>query len=127
MKKIILLILCVVIFVPAVYILSSGFSKCGTVFIQNYTVSEDAQSMTITTAFASSIGYARKVSSKQEDGNLYLVFISAFGGINGSIGAKNQYDLLLNDELDAIYIYNSDGSYRKSLEKDDSGEWVRVK
>jgi len=64
---------------------------------------------------------------KQEDGKIYLDFISAFGGINGSIGAKSTFEIPIDKDCKEIAIYRSNNQYQTVLEKDvDSGEWIRI-
>jgi hypothetical protein len=128
MKKTIVIVLCAVLVLCALYIFGSGFTKCGSAFIQDYTVSDDGTKMTITLGVGSSAGYIRKVSAhQQEGGKLCLDCISAFGGINGSIGAKNDYVISLDDDTHMIGLYRNDSSYEAVLERDDFGEWNRVK
>lgn len=128
MKKTIGIVLCAILALCVLYIIGSGFAKCGSAFIQDYTVSDDGTEMTITVGVGSSVGYIRKVCvHQQEGGKLYLDCISAFGGINGSIGAKNDYVILLDDDTHTIGLYRNDSSYEAVLERDDFGEWKRIK
>lgn len=128
MKKTIGILLCAFLALCVLYFIGSGFTKRGSAFIQDYKVSDDGSKMTITVGVGSSIGYIRKVSvHQQEGGKLYLDCISAFGGINGSIGAKSDYIIPLDDETHTICLYRSDSSYEVVLERDDLGEWKRVR
>ncbi len=128
MKKAIIIVLCSILFLCALYIFGSGFTKCGSAFILDYIVSDDGKEMTITIGVGSSIGYIRKVSVHQQDGGkLYLDCISAFGGINGSIGAKNNYVIPLSDDTHTICMYRNDSSFEAVLVRDTSGKWNRVK
>ncbi len=127
MKKMIGLVICAILAMCVLYFIGSGFTKCGSAFIQDYTVSDDGSELTITVGVYSSVGYIRKVSvHQQEDGKLYLDCISAFGGINGSFGAKEEYVIPLDDDTHTICLYRNSG-YEAILERDDFGEWKRIK
>ena len=76
---------------------------------------------------ASSMGYIRKASiHRQEGGKLYLDFYSAFGGMNGNIGAKNEYTIPLNEETNIISIYRKSNCYEEVLVKSDDGSWQKI-
>ena len=128
MKKSVVIIVGVVLVLCALYIFGSGFTKVDSALMQDYAVSDDGAYMTITVGVSSSVGCIRKVSiHQQESGKLYLDCISAFGGINGSIGAKKEFVIPLDKDTNAIGLYRNDNAYEVVLEKDASGEWNRVK
>ena len=128
MKKTVIIIICVIVGLIGLYIFGSGFMKESGAFIEDYTVSSDGSELTIKVGVASSIGYIRKVSiHQQESGKLYLDCYSAFGGINGSIGAKNIYTIQLNGDTSMVVLYRNNNYYEAILEKDKFGEWQRVK
>ena len=118
----------IVLVLGALYVLGSGFTKAGSAFIQDYAVSDDGTSMTITVGISGSVGYIRKVSVRQQEGGkLHLDCISAFGGINGSIGAKSEFVIPLDENTNTIGLYRNGNTYEVVLERDASGEWNRVK
>ncbi|NLC79212.1 MAG: hypothetical protein GX683_05765 [Ruminococcaceae bacterium] len=128
MKKVIIIIAGAVLALAALYVFGSGFTKVDSAFIQDYAVSDDGKSITITVGVGSSVGYIREASiHQQEGGKLYLDCISAFGGINGSIGAKSKFVIPLDEETSMIGLYRNHNEYEVVLEKDTSGEWKRVK
>ena len=128
MKKTIIIFVGIVLVLGALYVLGSGFTKAGSAFIQDYAVSDDGTSMTITVGISGSVGYIRKVSVRQQEGGkLHLDCISAFGGINGSIGAKSEFVIPLDENTNTIGLYRNGNTYEVVLEKDASGEWNRVK
>lgn len=52
-----------------------------------------------------------------------LKFYSAFGGVNGSIGAKSEFDLPLSPECKEIYVL-LDADYELSIKKNPiTGKW----
>ena len=125
--RIVIIALAVIVALTAAYLIAPGFAKMGNVYITNFRVSEDGSEMTITVGVSTSIGYVRKVSvHKQNGGKLYLDCYSAFGGINGSWGAKNEYTIQLDEDTEMIALYRSPNCYDPVLEKDANGEWQRV-
>ena len=119
------IVLGVIILFNGAYIIGSGFTKI-TSYISDYTVSDDGTEMTIKVGVISSIGYVRKVAAHQgEDGRLYLDCYSAFGGINGLIGAKSEYVIELPADVNSIWINRYDG-YDEILVKDADGSWQRA-
>lgn len=125
--RIAIIALAVIIALMTMYLVAPGFTKMGNVFIVDFSVSEDGSKMTITVGVSTSIGYVRKVSvHQQHGGKLYLDCYSAFGGINGSWGAKNEYTIQLDEDTEMIALYRSPNCYDPVLEKDANGEWQRV-
>lgn len=125
--RIAIIALAVIIALMTMYLVVPGFTKMGNVFIVDFSVSEDGSEMTVTVGVSSSIGYVRKVSEhQQQGGKLYLDCYSAFGGINGSWGAKSEYTIQIDEDTEMIALYRSADCYDPVLEKDANGEWQRV-
>ena len=125
--RITIIALAVVIALTAIYLVAPGITKMGNVYVADFSVSEDGSEMTITVGVSTSIGYVRKVSvHQQHGGKLYLDCYSAFGGINGSWGAKNEYTIQLEEDTEMIALYRSPNCYDPVLEKGANGEWQRV-
>lgn len=126
-KRIVAIVLAILVALAALYVITPGFAKQGNVYITDYSVSEDGTEMTITVGVSTSIGYVRKVSEHQQHGGkLYLDCYSAFGGINGSWGAKSEYTIQIDEDTEMIAIYRSTDCYDAVLEKAANGEWQRV-
>ena len=66
--KIAIAVLSLIVFLIALYLLLPGFTKQESVYISDYTVSEDGTEMMIKIGVSSSIGYVRKVSVHQQHG-----------------------------------------------------------
>jgi len=123
--KIMVVVFTVIVFLAALYWIVPGFTKEGNAYIADYVVSEDGSEMTIKVVVSSSIGYVRKVSvHQQHDGKLYLDCYSAFGGINGSWGAKTEFTIPLDAETETIAIYRFTNCYDTVLEKTEDGKWI---
>lgn len=126
-KNTVVIVLAVIVALAALYVFAPGFTKQGSVYIADYSLSEDGTEMTITVGVATSMGYVREVSEHQQHGGkLYLDCYSAFGGLNGFWGAKNEYVIQLDEDTEMIALYRSANAYDPVLEKDTNGEWQRV-
>ena len=90
-------------------------------------VSSDGKEITMQIGVSNSMGYIRKVAVNQQDGGvLYLDCYSAFGGLNGSIGAIDKYTIQLEEDTNVIALYRGANTYEIILEKDIEGNWKRV-
>jgi len=57
--------------------------------------------------------------------NYYFTFYSTFG-INSKLGAKDTFTIDIDNNVDEIYFYTGGKGYKKVLELNDDGEWVKV-
>ena len=64
---------------------------------------------------------------QQAGGKLYLDPYYAFGGFNGSLGARSLYTLLLEDDTTVIALWRNENCYEEVLRKNADGAWERVK
>ena len=88
------------------------------VALGEYSVSEDGTVLTFYAGLMSSMGYIR--AYKDEGGGVkdhYLTFYSTFGGLNSSLGAKNEFALELNEDDSEIYFRRGNHSYKLVLKK----------
>ena len=105
MKKVLIIIITVVILLAGIYFIGSGFTVRNDAVLYDFSVSEDESKMTVKVGVSSSAGYIRAVKDvSDEDGKIKLIFYSAFGGINGSIGNRNSFDIPLTKKIKEIYI-----------------------
>lgn len=92
-----------------------------------YSVAENGQKITLKIAVTSSVGYIRNISvHRQEGGRLELDCYSAFGGLNGSIGAKDTFTFQLKEDTSSIALYRNADFYENVLIKDEGGVWRRA-
>lgn len=118
----------VILAVYAVYFFGTGFLKIGAAYIGDYTVSEDGSEITLDIGVAASAGFIRSAKiHQQEGGKLYIDCYAAFGGFNGSIGAKSSFTLPLDEDTESIGIYRNQNCYAVVLRKDAEGVWQWAK
>ena len=128
MKKPLTIIAIIILLILGAYYIGLGFLPRTDVVVADFEVSEQEDEMTIYTYILSSAGYSRTVKNVSDDPEkMELKFYSAFGGVNGSIGAKSEFDLPLAPECKEIYVLLYD-DYRLTLAKNPTtGEWERIK
>lgn len=128
MKKPLTIIAIIILLILGAYYIGLGFLPRTDVVVADFEVSEQENEMTIYTYILSSAGYSRTVKNVSDDPEkMKLKFYSAFGGVNGSIGAKSEFDLPLAPECKEIYVLLYD-DYRLTLAKNPTtGEWERIK
>lgn len=111
----------------ASFLIGTGFHKREDVILDNYSVSEDGAKLNFTVAVPASMGYVRRFSDK--GGGVkphYLTFYSAFGGLNGSLGAKCEFELELDKNDEEIYFNRPNGGNELVLQKNTlTGKWER--
>lgn len=128
MKKPLTIIAIIILLILGAYYIGLGFLPRTDVVVADFEVSEQEDEMTIYTYILSSAGYSRTVKNVSNDPEkMMLKFYSAFGGVNGSIGAKSEFDLPISPECEEIYVLLYD-DYRLTLAKNPTtGEWERIK
>jgi len=125
-KKKFIYIVIFIILVALVWIIGSGFIKRTDVYLSDYSVSKDGSEITLQVGVAGSMGYIRDfLNDTNETEIMEMQFYSTFGGFNSSIGAKNEFVILLNPECREIYFYHNDGFDLVLQKNQDTGEWVR--
>ena len=125
MKKKVLIISIIVIAVILVGLfLASGSSRTD-VFLRGFELSQDGKTMTLKVGVSSSAGYIRKMKQTSGSMNYYFTFYSTFG-INSRFGAKDTFEIELDNNVDEIYFYTGGKGYTKVLEKNEKGVWVKV-
>jgi hypothetical protein len=116
------LALCALLLI-GIFVLLGG--RRSDVYLEDYTLTENGQTMVLQTSVAGSAGYVRKMYFKEEAGGLYLTFYSTFG-INSRLGAKDTFPIELPQDCRAIYFNRPEGAFECVLEKDPAtGVWAR--
>lgn len=121
MRNVIICSVFVAVMVGLFLILTGG--KRTDVYLGNFSVDEN-NVMTIKVGVSSSAGYIRTMKQTSGSMNYYFTFYSTFG-INSKLGAKNTFKIRLDNNVDEIYFYSGNRGYRKVLEKNQDGVWVK--
>ena len=124
-KKIIIIssIVLVLAIVIGLFLLTGGART--DVFLKEFSVDEKCNQMTIKVGVSSSAGYVRKMKQTSGSMNYYYTFYSTFG-INSKLGAKDTFEIQLDNNVDEIFFYTGGKGYTKVLEKNEKGVWVKV-
>ena len=126
MKKvwIITLVVCILLAgIIGLVMLLPGFQCRNDVFVSDFSLLEDGKALTVQIGVAGSMGYVRKLAPIGTKDNVLL--LAAFGGPNGSIGAKDAYAIPVAEDVSAVALCRSGGEYEIVLEKKD-GTWQRA-
>lgn len=114
-KKALPLLLCITLALAAFWFFGTGFRKDADVFIE------------LTVDSANSVGHIRRIAVREEaGGTLLLDCCSAFGGVNGSVGAKKAYVIPVSDGIRTVCLCRGDGQYEPVLTRDTGGAWRRI-
>ena len=109
------------------FLIGTGLTVRTDVVLIDYSVSVDGTKLTFRTAIPASMGYIR--GFEDQGGGVkphYLTFYSTFGGLNSSLGAKDQFELELADTDTEIYLNRPNGGYVLVLQKNaGTGQWER--
>lgn len=97
------------------------------VFLNDYSISEDGNVMTLKVGVASSMGYVRTMKEKQDEHKVFLTFYSTYG-LNSNIGANSEFQIDLKPTINEIYFYRGDSGYKLILQKnEETAEWNIVR
>jgi hypothetical protein len=122
--------LAVLIAIALMIVIGSGFDARGDVILGSFRETADGGAVTVEVVVASSMGYVRSADRTQTGDGLYVKFYSAFGGYNGSLGARDSFELETPDHCREIYFYrdgDAGGAYDLVLRRDDAAsDWELV-
>lgn len=123
-KKILIISIIAIVLVLVGLFIASGGARTD-VFLKDFELSQDEKAMTLKVGVSSSVGYVRKMKRTSGSMNYYFTFYSTFG-INSKLGAKDTFTIDIDNNVDEIYFYTGGKGYKKVLELNEAGEWVRV-
>lgn len=130
MKKILPIALAFLIGAAAgMLFITPGFQKRTDVYLQKFSVSDDGSVITMQMFTVGSMGYIRAMETKQIGDGIHCSFYCCFGGLNSSFGAKNRFEINLEEfanSVESIYLDRA-GLDQLVLERDaGTGEWAPV-
>ena len=123
-KKVMIISFIVLVLIVMGFFLALG-GKRTDVFLKDFELSQDGKTMTLKVGVSSSAGYIRKMKQTSGSMNYYFTFYSTFG-INSKLGAKDTFEVELDNNVDEIFFYTVGNGYIKVLEKNEKGVWVKV-
>jgi len=124
MKKL-LIITAIIVALLLAYGVFTGCMRNTSAYIGEFELSQDGSQIAFDAGVGASTGCIRRVKVESiANGTMNIAFMSAFGGINGGIGAKSRFCLPLTEEITAIAVYRGD-RYETALIKGENG-WTRV-
>lgn len=121
--KAIIIVAVVLVVLIGAYMIGTGFRRAGGIAVMDYQVND--KTMTMKIANCNSIGYVRTLKPERQGSIIVLNPYYAFGGVNGSIGAKDVYDIDVSG-ADEIYMMGADGNDKRLVFEKVDGEWVSV-
>ena len=122
-KKLIIIGSLFILIILMTLFLLSGRTRTD-VYLKDFEVVDNK--MILNVGVSSSAGYVRKMKRTSGSMNYYYTFYSTYG-INSKLGAKYQFIIELDKNVSEIYFYTGDGGYKKVLEKDLEGNWIKSK
>ena len=127
MKKILPIVLAFLIGAAAgALFVMPGFHKRTDIDLQKFSVSDDGSIVTVQTFPEGSMGFIRAMEAKQFGDEIHCSFYSCFGGLNSSIGARNCFEIELDDSVETIYFDRGNAPDAAVLRRDPAGGgWVR--
>ena len=123
-KKVMIISFIVLVLIVMGFFLALG-GKRTDVFLKDFELSQNGKTMTLKVGVSSSAGYIRKMKQTSGSMNYYFTFYSTFG-INSRLGAKDTFEIKLDNNVDEIFFYTGGKGYTKVLEKNEKGVWVKV-
>ena len=123
-KKVTISVIILIVVIVMGLFVSTGHARTD-VYLKEFIVDEKCNQMIIKVGVSNSTGYVRKMKRTSGSMNYYYTFYSTYG-INSKLGAKDTFEIQLDNNVDEIYFYTGGKGYKKVLEKNEQGEWVKV-
>ncbi len=106
------------------WIIISGFRIRTDVSVLDYSVMERENTISIRVGVTGSAGHVRAYRAVyDEEDNLEISFYSAFGGTNGSIGAKDYFMIWPDENCTRIFITAEEQRKLLFYKDPDTGKW----
>ncbi len=125
MKKKLIISAIIIVALFVWWFFSTGSARAD-VYLEKFDYDKKCNTITLKIGVSSSVGYVRNYKLEQRESGKYITFYSTFGGINSKLGAKDTFEISLNDADTEIYFYDGNDTYFKVLEKTQSGDWENI-
>lgn len=127
MKKYMPALLVSAVFALGAWFVLPGFEKRTDVYLQDFSISEDGSVITLKTALSGSMGFIRAMEAERIGSGMHCSFYSAFGGLNSGFGAKNSFQIRVDDSIETVYFDRGIDPDGLVLERDGpAGAWTRT-
>lgn len=125
-KKLLIVISVIVIVILGISLFLSTGNARTDVYLKDFEISADGQTMTLKIGVSGSSGYVRKIKRTSGSTNGYYTFYSTYG-VNSKVGAKDSFEIELDKDADEIYFYTGDNGYKLVLTKHKvTQEWTKI-
>lgn len=95
------------------------------VYLKDFEVSSDGKKMILKVGVLGSTGYVRKIKRTSDSTNGYYTFYSTYG-INSRLGAKDTFEIELDEDMNEIYFYTGSGGYKLVLTRYVLNKWYSI-
>ena len=121
-----LFIACIVVIVLIIGSLFLLTGKARTdVYLKDFEVSSDGKKMILKVGVSGSSGYVRKIERTSDSANGYYTFYSTYG-INSKLGAKDTFEIELDEDMNEIYFYTGNDGYKLVLTRYVLNKWYSI-
>lgn len=121
-----LFIVCITLIVLVIGSLFLLTGKARTdVYLKDFEVSSDGKKMILKVGVSGSSGYVRKIERTSDSANGYYTFYSTYG-INSKLGAKDTFEIELDEDMNEIYFCTGNGDYKLVLTRYVLNKWYSI-
>lgn len=123
-RKLIIVCIALMVLVIGSLFLLTGKARTD-VYLKDFEVSSDGKKMILKVGVSGSSGYVRKIERTSDSTNGYYTFYSTYG-INSKLGAKDTFEIELDEDMNEIYFYTGSGGYKLVLTRYVLNKWYSI-
>lgn len=123
-RKLIIVCIALMVLVIGSLFLLTGKARTD-VYLKDFEVSSDGKKMILKVGVSGSSGYVRKIERTSDSANGYYTFYSTYG-INSKLGAKDTFEIELDEDMNEIYFYTGNGGYKLVLTRYVLNKWYSI-
>ena len=124
--SIFLIIIGIVFYFYVTYWINTGLSTNPTIELTDFSVSEDGHELTLNIATNSSVGYVRDINPIDMETIQYIDFYCTFGGINSTLGSKDEFVINIHENCQGICFQREDGYELVLYKNSETNNWEKV-